>query len=70
MVFRIRRGAEIGSVFFDFKELVEADAATIFKSVEEIFDQNGIPWENLIGFGSDGAPVMRGKKNSVLQRLK
>ena len=29
-VFRVIRGGKIGSVFFDLKELIEADAETIF----------------------------------------
>ena len=34
-----------------------------------LFAKDGIPWSNLLGFGSDGASVMLGSRNSVLSRL-
>ena len=42
----------------------------MFDKIVELFNKYEIPLENMIGFGSDGAPVMRGKNNSVLSRLK
>lgn len=42
-VFRVIKGGSIGSMFFDIKEIMEADAATIFNEIEKLFETNGIP---------------------------
>ena len=47
-----------------------ANAGNLFNAIESNFEHDGIPFKNLIGFGSDGASVMRGTHNSVLSRLK
>ena len=50
------------------------EAATVegcfFGTLAELVESDGIPWtKTLVGFGSDGTNVMRGKHNSVLSRL-
>ena len=45
------------------------DRRTDISVVSAKLEKEGIPWENLIGYTSDGANVMRGKKYSVLTRL-
>ena len=47
-----------------------ATGQTLFKLIEDAFAKDGIPWNNLVGFGSDGASVMLGSRNSVLSRLR
>lgn len=54
----------------NWSSLVEADANTIFSKIEKLFSENDIPWDNLVGFGSDGAPVMSSKNHSVAKKLK
>lgn len=41
----------------------------MFDKIIELFKKFNIPLEKMIGFGSDGANVMRGKQNSVLSRF-
>ena len=59
----------VKSYSFDIKPITSASAANIFGNIEELLKGDKIPWENMIAFGSDGANVMRGSKNSVLTRL-
>ena len=40
--------------------------ATLFKAMDEVLN---IPWRNVVGFASDSASVMVGKRNSVLSRV-
>ena len=42
---------------------------TLFKALADTFETRQIPWKNLIGFASDSASVMVGKRNSVLSRV-
>ena len=41
-------------------------AANIFRSLEHLFEEDGISWDNVVALASDGCNVMRGKHNSVL----
>ena len=47
-----------------------ATGQTLFELIEDAFTKDNIPWGNLLGFGSDGASVMLGSRNSVLSRLR
>ena len=42
------------------------DSDSIYNAIENEFIKNEIPWLNLVGICTDGAAVMRGKKNSVI----
>ena len=59
----------VKSYSFGIKPITSASAANIFGNIEELLKGDKIPWENMIAFGSYGANVMRGSKNSVLTRL-
>lgn len=43
-------------------ELEKYDARTVHKAIEDFFREFDIPLKNLIGFASDNASVMMGKK--------
>ena len=64
---------EAGTVRSEFYKLAElgekADAQTLFAAVESAFIEDGIPFDNLLGFASDGANAMLGRHNSVKTRL-
>ena len=64
---------EAGIVWSEFYKLAElgekADAETLFAAVESAFMEDAIPFDNLIGFASDGASAMLGRHNSVKTRL-
>ena len=65
---------EAGTVRSEFYRLVQlgerADAQTLFEAIESAFEEDHIPFANMIGFASDGANAMMGSKNSVRTRLK
>ena len=46
-----------------------ATGETIFNALADVLERRHIPWKNLIGFASDSASVMVGKRNSVLSRV-
>ncbi len=46
-----------------------ATGASLFTVIEHEFESREIPWGNMIGFASDTASVMVGRRNSVLSRL-
>ena len=47
-----------------------ASGQTLFELVEVALAKDDIPWNNLLGFGLDGASVMLGSRNSVISRLR
>lgn len=56
---------------YGVKSLTSATAEGIFSAIDELLKEDGLSLsEKLVGFGSDGANVMRGKRNSVLTRMK
>ena len=60
----------VRSDFFRLIELGErADAATLFAGIEFSFREDGVSFDNLIGFASDGANAMLSRHNSVKSRL-
>uniref|UniRef100_A0A1X7VI38 DUF4371 domain-containing protein n=1 Tax=Amphimedon queenslandica TaxID=400682 RepID=A0A1X7VI38_AMPQE len=49
----------VRSEFYKLAELGDkADAETLFNAIESTFREDGIPFDNLIGFASDGANTM------------
>ena len=42
---------------------------TLFNALAAVLETHYIPWNNVIGFTSDSASVMVGKRNSVLSRV-
>ena len=46
-----------------------ATAETLFQALAKELEERDIPWGNIVGFASDSASVMVGKRNSVLSRL-
>ena len=46
-----------------------ATGETLFIALADTLKTRQIPWKNLIGFASDSASVMVGKRNSVLSRV-
>ena len=47
-----------------------ATAEALFKALSNEIDSRGIPWSNMIGYGSDSASVMVGAHNSVLSQIR
>ena len=43
-----------------------ATGQTLFDALATVLSKQGIPWSNVIGFCSDSASVMVGRRNSVL----
>ena len=46
-----------------------ATGETLFQALNKVLGDRAIPWENIIGFGSDSVSVMVGRRNSVLSRV-
>ena len=46
-----------------------ATGETLFQALDSTLQTRAIPWANVIGFASDSASVMVGKRNSVLSRV-
>lgn len=71
---------EVTTIFFNLVQCFsnqnseEADkgatAEVLYKKIMGLFDSINIPFENIIGFGSDGCNTMFGANNSVVSRLK
>ena len=47
-----------------------ATAEALFEALSNEIESRGIPWSNVIGYGSDSASVMVGAHNSVLSRVR
>ena len=47
-----------------------ATAEVLFETLSNEIKSRGIPWSNMIGYGSDSASVMVGAHNSVLSRVR
>ena len=47
-----------------------AAAEKMFEALNEVMEENVIPWENVVGYASDTANVMVGARNSVLSRIR
>ena len=46
-----------------------ATSDVLFTAIEKEFGSRKIPWSNMVGYASDTASVMVGRRNSVLSRL-
>ena len=47
---------------------MSATAESIFLKIDEVFQNNHIPWSNCVGFSVDNTSVNLGKKNSIYTR--
>jgi hypothetical protein len=56
--------------FYKLLNIPKADAKTLFGELEKSFTTDDIGFTNTVGFGSDGASVMVGRRNSFLSQLK
>ena len=54
--------------FLDAPVVIIATGETLFRALDNALQSRAIPWTNVIGFASDSASVMVGKRNSVLSR--
>ncbi|XP_077417139.1 protein FAM200B-like [Vanacampus margaritifer] len=63
-------GENTNTRLLDLPELASGTAASIFAVIDNILQENDIPWSNIVGFASDNCNTMVGKKNSVLSRIK
>ena len=62
---------KVRCVFFKLEPVQMADVDGLFQALDHnLTGQHTLNYVNLVGFGSDGANVMLGKKNSVLTQLK
>lgn len=57
-------------VFGDNISVKDGKSETILKAIVKFMDDRGIEFTKLVGFASDGANVMTGKKKGVAARLK
>ena len=55
--------------FLDAPVVNIATGETLFQAIAQVLEARSIPWRNVIGFASDSASVMVGKRNSVLSRV-
>ena len=46
-----------------------ATGETLFEALADVLQKCDIPWKNVVGFASDSASVMVGRRNSVLSRV-
>ncbi|XP_074038465.1 protein FAM200B-like [Leptinotarsa decemlineata] len=61
------------SVYDRFLDLIETESGTaegIFNVLKKMFDDNDIPYNNIIGFASDNVSVMMGNLKGVQSRVK
>ena len=56
--------------FLKIKELTNGSAPTIERALLELCTEGRIPLEKIAAFGSDGAPVMIGRREGVAAKLK
>ena len=60
---------KVAKRFFDAPVVNIATGETLFEALDHALQIRAIPWANVIGFASDSASVMVGKRNSVLSRV-
>ena len=61
--------AKVVTRFLDAPVCNIATGETLFTALSQVLGARNIPWSNVIGFASDSASVMVGKRNSVLSRV-
>jgi hypothetical protein len=52
------------------RRLTRCDAQGLYDTVQKFFSENNLKFRKLMGFGSDGASVIIGVRQSLLQKLK
>lgn len=60
----------VKSQFFKVIEVAAADATTIVTTINSLFQKEGIPIDNIVGYASDTTNVMFGQNHSVVTLLK
>ena len=60
---------KVATRFLDAPVCNIATGETLFNALASVLETRNIPWKNVIGFASDSASVMVGKRNSVLSRV-
>jgi len=63
-------GGEKVSLFLTLIAIKHQDSKTIFEALVQYFESHGVSFDNLYGFGSDGAANMMGKNSGVAARFK
>ena len=64
------RRREVVVRFLDIPVCNIATGETLFQALATALESRAILWENYIGFASDSASVMVGRRNSVLNRIR
>lgn len=63
----------VGQVVTQFLDMPVCNRATgenLFGTLNAVFENRGLKWENVVGYCSDNASVMVGRHNSVLSRIR
>ena len=50
--------------------LIRVDTASVFSAVDNLFQENGIPWNNCMSILMDSCAVMRGAKQGLEKRVR
>ena len=61
--------SQVVGCYLDSPVCNTATGETLFQALNKVLGDRAIPWENIIGFGSDSASVMVGRRNSVQSRV-
>ena len=61
---------QVTTGFLGLQDVAQANAANLFECLDFQLREDGLTYEKLIGWNSDGASVMLGVRNSVVSRLK
>ncbi|KAL4707813.1 hypothetical protein ACJJTC_001759 [Scirpophaga incertulas] len=61
--------AKVDDAFLCLIPLEEATSEKLYEHVKNVFSDNNIPMDNMIGFASDGAYAMMGQHYSLSSRL-
>ncbi|XP_030758365.1 uncharacterized protein LOC115884055 [Sitophilus oryzae] len=70
IVVRYWKEGRVQDQFFDLVAVEDATSEALFNIIKNILSVNNIPFENIIGFGSDNASTMMGTVKGVQARLK
>ncbi|XP_066941049.1 uncharacterized protein [Macrobrachium rosenbergii] len=56
--------------FYRLIPVKDGTAQGLFELLKETFKEDGIGWDKIVGYASDGENLMQGEKNSLLTKLK
>jgi len=71
LVVRVQEEDKTVDKFLHLLSISDASAKAMFNEIVDFFVKNDIPYEkNMVGFASDGANVMMGRHNSVVELFK